>query len=379
MEIPLIETIDKIFVDETARNSQVAKRALDYFPAERIVYVSDRPYGSVKGTLTAREFDRSKREFYITKFKGSFFKRCPGAKPGLTCCNYFVLNLGLQCNMNCSYCYLQSYINSPVMTVYSNIDEALDELRQIANEHPDRYYRVGTGETVDSLSLDDLTFYSHDLISFFNEFPKWTLEFKTKSSKVEQFLNLPHAGNVIVSWSVNPQEIIAHEEHRTASLEQRLAAARKCRDKGFKVTFHIDPMIWHPNWEANYTELVDMIVSQFRPAEVPYITVGALRFVPEQKPMMKERFGLSSWVLQGETFLSSTGKMRYDSHLRSRMFQTVLDRFKKNSPDWRVSLCMETPENWVTTMASSPRKIPELTSLFDPPQRMSYAQGREQI
>lgn len=379
MEKPLIESIQKVYIDESAKHSELAARAQSYFPKERVQFVTERPHSQVKSPLTSNEFDRSKRELYITEFKGSFFKRCPGAKPGLTCCNYFVLNLGLQCNMNCSYCYLQSYVNTPVMTVYSNIDQALAELREVAAEHPDRYYRVGTGETTDSLSLDDLTLYSQKLISFFADLPGWTLELKTKSSKVDQFLETPHGRNVIVSWSINPKVIVESEEHETASLADRLLAARKCRDKGFKITFNLDPMIWHPEWEAQYTDLVDQIVANFRPEEVPYITVGALRFVPEQKQMMKERFGLNSWVLQAETFPSSTGKMRYDSHLRARMFQTVVERFKFHSPTWRVSLCMETPENWVTTMATGPKKIPELSALFDPPQKKPNPLGQREI
>jgi spore photoproduct lyase len=369
MEKPLIDSFQKIYIDVSAKSSGLARRAREFFPAHKIFEVKERPYGNSKGMLSASEFDRSKRELYITEFKGSFFKRCPGAKPGLACCNYFVLNLGLQCNMNCSYCYLQSYINSPVMTVYSNIEQALFELKAVADEHPDRYYRVGTGETTDSLSLDDFTLYSQKLVTFFRDLPHWTLELKTKSSKVDAFLETPHSKNVIVSWSINPEFIVETEEHGTASLQHRLAAARKCSDKGFKVTFNFDPMIWYPEWKSGYAELVDQIVSQFRPEEIPYITVGALRFVPEQKQMMTERFGPKSWVVQSETFLSSTGKMRYDSHLRAEMFQLIVERFKSHSPKWRVSLCMETPENWVTTMATGPKQIPELSALFDPPQK----------
>ncbi len=141
--------------------------------------------------------------------------------------------------MNCSYCYLQSFINTPVLTVYTNLDHALDELRALGMS--DHVLRVGTGETVDSLSLDDITLYSRELITFFRDYPKWQLEFKTKSAKVDQFLDVEHAGNVIVSWSINPQNIIAKEEHLTASLDQRLSAAERCLAAGFKVSFHIDP------------------------------------------------------------------------------------------------------------------------------------------
>lgn len=361
----LIAKFEHVYIDRAAVDSAVAVRLTSLFPAEKVSVVDQPPLDG--GELSAREFSRSKRLLYVTPFKGHFFKRCPGSRPGLSCCNYYVLNWGLQCDMNCSYCYLQSFINTPMLTIYSNLDDALTELREIAEGGmAAQALRVGTGETVDSLSLDPLTLYSQRLITFFRAYPAWTLEFKTKSDKVGQFLDTPHAGNVIVSWSVNPQHIIEREEHGTASLEARLSAAEKCLAHGHRVSFHIDPMIWHPGWRENYGLLVDAIATRFKPAQVPYMSVGALRFQPEQKAMMRERFGLNSYVTQAETFPGSDGKLRYDTRVRQEMFQFVLERFRAHDPAWRLFMCMESPETWLKVSAASPFKQPHLHDLFDP-------------
>lgn len=364
MEIKTFENIDRIYIDQSAVESSVAQRVYALFPVDKIEVVSQKPLSQLEGRMSSEDFNKSKRNLYITEYKGEFFKRCPGAKPGLTCCNYFVLNLGLQCNMNCSYCYLQSYINTPVMTIYSNLEKALSELKSIANENPEKYFRVGTGETVDSLSLDEITLYSRRLIEFFKDLPKWKLEFKTKSSKVDQFLDVPHAHNVICSWSVNPQNVIDSEEHNTASLEQRLTAAEKCLSKGFTIAFHVDPMIWHPDWKLNYSNLVQSITKKFSPQDLIYVTVGALRFQPEQRHIMRERFSSQNMVNTAEMFQSKDGKMRYDQNLRTEMFEYLQSEFKKRNSSYRVSLCMEVPETWSMTMASSPSQIPELKDLF---------------
>ncbi len=362
----LILKFDRVFIDEASRGSRVAERFLDLFPEDKIAFVTEKPFAGSQGELSAREFDRSKRNLFVTPFKGQFFKRCPGSRPGLACCNYFVLNWGLQCDMNCSYCYLQSFINTPALTIYSNMDDALSELRAMGSGGlSGEKLRIGTGETVDSLSLDPLTLFSRDLIEFFRDYPSWTLEFKTKSALVEQILDVNHAGNVIASWSINPQHVIAREEHGTASLAARFAAARKCRDRGYQIAFHIDPMIWHPEWEENYGGLVDEICREFTPAEVPYMSVGALRFQPEQRAMMRERFGMNSYVTQAETFASSDGKLRYDESLRQQMFKFVLERFKAHSAEWRIFMCMETPESWLRTVGHSPFKDERLAGLFD--------------
>ena len=365
METPLLEQFDRVYIDEESLGSALAQRVQSFFSKDRIHIVKEKPLQETPTPLSAKNFERSKRHLWITPFKGSFFKRCPGAG-GMVCCNYFVLNLGLQCNMNCSYCYLQSYINSPVLTLYSNIHEALLELEEIALANPHKPYRVGTGEVTDSLSLDELTLNSLDLIEFFHKYPAWTLEFKTKSSKVDQFLSVPHKGNVVVSWSINPQYIIKREEHGTASLTERFAAARKVLQKGFKVAFHMDPMIWFPEWKEHYLQLVDQIDQNFSPEEVKSITIGALRFQPEQRHMMKERFGMESLVNRGELFPTKEGKWRYDQQLRNLMFHEVMAHFKAKNPAWNVWFCMENVETWSAQMDLPPRLNPELKDYFEP-------------
>lgn len=366
MSLPVFE---RIYIDSDSVLSDVAKRVRSLYPADVIVEAS--PSDEIlnrKGTMSAEEFNLSKKTLWLTTFKGHFFRRCPGAtqKKSLTCCNYHVLNLGSQCNMNCSYCYLQSYLNSHVTKIYTNIDQALSELREMATQFGEHPFRVGTGEVIDSLSLDEITLYSRQLITFFNEFPKWTLEFKTKSAKVEQFLDVFTCGNTTVSWSINPPLVIESEEHGTARLNERLSAARLCLDKGFKVAFHIDPMIWHPEWQTSYAYLAEQLNTLFTPEEVQVISLGTLRFQPEQRHMMRERFGMNSYVTKAEMFKSEGDKLRYDSQIRSEMFQYMIKKLKSGHANWNIFLCMETPETWLNSFEKIPMQMPELRSLFKP-------------
>lgn len=360
--------LEMFYIDEASRGSSVVDRITTQIPESQIQWVTSDFMGNHRGSLSKEQFEWSKKNVLVTPFKGHFFKRCPGAsqKTALTCCNYYVLNLGSQCNLNCSYCYLQSYLNTPIMKIYSNIDSAKAELLEMMKTFPKHPYRVGTGEVIDSLSLDELTLYSRELIPLFKEFPHWTLEFKTKSDRVDQFLDSGPADNVHVSWSINPPYIIDSEEHGTARFEQRLAAARKAVNAGFKIAFHIDPIIYHPGWKDNYSYLVDQIVNSFSPEQLKVVSLGTLRFQPEQRLMMRERFGMASLVNQAEMFQSDSGKMRYDWHLRTEMFQFVLNRFRSNSSKWNIFLCMETPETWSTTMNKSPMKVDGLENLFRP-------------
>ncbi len=358
------QKFNKIYIDNEVKASAVAQRFLETFK-EKVEFIDGLPPNFKKGELTSNEFSESKKQVFLTRFKGQFFKKCPGFHKGLACCNYYVLNLGFQCDMDCSYCYLQSFINSNYLTVYTNIDDALNELESLTNLK-DKPLRVGTGEVIDSLSLDPITLYSKTLIEFFKSYPLWKLEFKTKSNFVDQFLDSDHAGNVIVSWSINPPQVIESEEHGTASFDERIQAALKCYQKGFQISFHIDPMVWHPDWQKSYSHLVDTICAHFKPEDVPYLSVGALRFQPGQKNIMRERFAMDSMVNRAETFSGADGKLRYDLKLRTEMFNFIISRFKYHNPLWKIFMCMETPETWVDTFGHSPHHEKPLKSLFVP-------------
>lgn len=365
---PLPE-FEKIYIDADSMQSAVAERVRGLYPAH-IIKQTDANDDVIrrKGPMTPKQFEESKKTLWLTTFKGHFFKRCPGAtqKKALTCCNYHVLNLGSQCNMNCSYCYLQSYLNTHVTKIYTNIDQAFNELREMAERFPTQAFRVGTGEVIDSLSLDEITLYSRQLIEFFNQYPHWNLEFKTKSDKVAQFLDVKSIGNTTVSWSINPTHIIQKEEHRTAPLKQRLLAAQLCLERGYKIAFHIDPMIWHENWKNSYSDLAEELNRSFRAEDVQIVSLGALRFQPEQRHMMRERFGLDSYVTRAEMFPSEGNKLRYDSHIRSEMFQFMIQQLKALNPKWNIFLCMETPETWIQSLDRIPMQMPELRSFFKP-------------
>ena len=64
----------------------------------------------------------------------------------------------------------------------------------------------------------------------------------------------------VVSWSMNTDYIIQTEEHKTASLKQRLNAIQKVVKAGYLIGLHFDPMIYYPDWQADYMDLLQQLV-----------------------------------------------------------------------------------------------------------------------
>ena len=132
-----LKKFDKVYIDVSSQNSEAAKRVYKIFPKNKIQIVQEDFFK--KGQLTIEQIKNSKKSLLLKEFKGSFFKRCPGAKPKLMCCNYFVLNLGQNCEMDCSYCYLQSFINFPAVVIYTNIEKAFQELEELKKDNYHSY------------------------------------------------------------------------------------------------------------------------------------------------------------------------------------------------------------------------------------------------
>lgn len=313
---------------------------------------------------SADVFGAGKRQLMLSRFKGSFLKKCPGISPGMVCCNYFVVNLLKNCIYDCTYCFLQDFLqNNPLLVAYVNVDDLLGELEEVFTTQPEKHFRVGTGELTDSLALDDVIPFSDRLIPFFNARNNAVLELKTKSDRVDNLLRQESAKNVVVSWSLNPQPVIDREEKGTPGLIQRLGAARQCMEKGYRIGIHLDPIILYPGWEVDYEELVRNIFAHLPPSGVEWVSLGSFRFRPGLKKAIKERHP-ETRLFTGEHVAGKDGKYRYLRPLRSQAYET-LHRFLKNySEELKVYMCMETKEIWEGVTGGLPRSNEKLEPFF---------------
>lgn len=304
-----------------------------------------------------------KRTLILTRNLGSFMKECPGAGAEI-CCNYFVINYALNCHLECTYCVLQAFLNNPALTIYTNIDDLMREVEEKVRRSPGRTFRIGTGETSDSLALDDITCYSRRLVPFFRSLPNAVLELKTKSDQVENLQGLDHGGHTIISWSLNPDRVIHDEELKTATLGERLSAARRCQEWGFRVGFHFDPLIYYEGWERDYDQVVRDLFRHVDPGGICWISLGCLRFTPHLKDIVRQRFPRSV-VPYGEFVPGHHGKLRYFRSIRDEMYAKMRAWIGESAPQVFVYLCMENRAVWEQSFGRSPASSSELAEEMD--------------
>ncbi|MGE4584252.1 MAG: radical SAM protein [Sphaerochaeta sp.] len=268
--------------------------------------------------------------------------RCPCPVDGekTRCCNLKTLDVVQQCAFGCSYCSIQSFYNSHEIRVVKNLSQRLQDL-----ELPEETWHIGTGQSSDSLLWGN-DYGTLDALSHLaRRYPELIIELKTKSHRSD-YLKLDLPMNMVSTWSLNAPTIIEKEEHLTATLQQRLDAAKQARDKGRIIGFHLHPMVYFDGWQEEYGQLIEEVTRSFRAEEVMLFSLGTLTFTKAVLRQMRAD-GHQSRILDMQ-LTPASGKYSYPLETKERMFRFVYEQFpdawKQGTPFFY--LCMEDPSLW---------------------------------
>jgi spore photoproduct lyase len=248
---------------------------------------------------------------------------------------------------------LQGYANFPGIILPANLDDFFKDFDAFYRKLK-RPIRIGTGEFCDSLALDEITEYSKKLIPYFKN-KNVFFELKTKSNKIKNLLEIDGSANIVISWSLNPMQLIENEEVATAALGERLLAAKSIKEKGYSLGFHFDPIIYCANWQNLYKELINKLYDTVNPP-FSWISLGTLRSHRNLKTVVEQRFS-SSNIFYGELFLSEDKKLRYPKFLRNEIYKNMLQWIRSRDKDTPVYLCMESVDMWQILGANSSEEV----------------------
>ncbi len=139
--------------------------------------------------------------------------------------------------------------------------------------------------------------------------------------------------------------MISNEEHYTASLEERFAAARAAANLGIKVAFHFHPMVHYEDSLEDYKNLINRVVENFTPEEVLFVSFGSVTFI---KPVMQEirKRGGESKILQMELVPDPHGKLTYPDEIKLALFHNAYKSFSEWHNKVFFYLCMERSFFW---------------------------------
>ena len=329
----------RVLVEEAVRGAPVVERLRRLFPSAALEPIHSYKEYRQSRPFTLRDYHQRRELLVVVQERFDFCLPCP-CTPGAVGCGYQILNIGYGCPYDCSYCFLQGYTNAPGLVIPGNLDDFFTAIQSAPAGR-----RFGSGQFTDSLAMDHITGFSSQIISFFAQHPQWTFEFKTKSNRIQHLLEQEAPANVLVGWSVNPDEISAVIEGGACSPAERLEAAGQCAAAGYGLTFHLDPIVLVPDWQELYANLIRRIYERFTPGQIIWISLGTLRMTTRLRQAIESRFPHDP-CLDAELIPGYDGKLRYPDEKRVEVYRHLLREIRKYDPVVRPYLCMEHPAIW---------------------------------
>ena len=324
-----------------------AQRIVKLFPSAEVRLVKQQRYHPSADTPASQALLDSKRTLMVgrtSSFVGHFDGRLG---PNVFCRPYYKLvPVSNGCPFYCTYCYLAFIYRKhhPFMKININYETMFRQIRHAA-AGPGGTACFNMGEMLDSLALDHVTNLTTRLVPFFSEFSNAYLMLLTKSNNIANLLQLKPNRQTVVSWSINTQQMIDTHEIGTASLNQRIQAAKDCQDHGYRIRLRIDPGMLHPEWRAAYADLIRQVMTTIKPEN---ITLGMLRLLPGHLRLAKGAYGARARKLHDSDLVkgASDGKLRYPPPKRIEFYAFLADTIRSFDASVSIGVCRETPDIW---------------------------------
>ena len=336
-----------ILLWQKVKDHPEAQRIMRLFPSARIQIIKHQRMPPATGLSAGQALRQSKRVLMIG-WTSSFVGRFDGRLGHAVHCRpyYKLVPLSNGCPYYCTYCYLGFVYRkyAPFIKLNINYETMFRQIRKTAAKSKHRA-DFNMGEMLDSLALDHITNLTGRLVPFIKNMPNAHLMLLTKSSNIRNLLEVDPNSHVVVSWSLNPQYVIDRYEPGTASLDQRIEAAKSCQQHGYRIRFRIDPGILYPDWSDGYARMVKSALNNVKPEN---ITLGMLRLLPGHKRLAIDAYGARGRQLAAQklTDKASDGKMRYHRKRRVEFYNFLIDIIRSIDKSVSISLCRETSEVW---------------------------------
>ena len=325
--------IGVIYYERAVADHARTKQLFARFP--HAVRVSCDRYGEVFNRGAQHFRLQKKRPSLILAHKHDNFVLAAPTGYGIGSPHNFYFSHLLNCLYDCRYCFLQGMFRSAHYLLFVNYDDFQDAIdRQIAETPNATFF---SGYDCDSLALDQITGFTESFLPYFARREPATLELRTKSVNVKSLLSRQPLTNCVVAFSLTPPPIAADLEHGAPKVEHRIAVMERLAAHGWRLGLRIDPLIYHPDYQAHYDDLFTKIFSVLPQQALHSVSFGSFR-------LPKAFFGRMQRLYPDEPLfagpLAQHGKMvGYQAELERAMLEFCRQRLQRYMPAEKLFPC----------------------------------------
>lgn len=244
------------------------------------------------------------------------------------------------CSAMCLYCYLMCHFNTnSYLRVFMNRDEMIEKVKKnIKKLGEHKIYELGCNS--DMVLENTITGNLRWAIEEFGKLDLATATFATKFDQVDSLLDAKHNGNTQMRISVNPKELIARVEFGTSSLKQRITAANKMFEAGYRVGLNIAPIMLVDNYKELYEELFKTLRDNLSEGlkkqaflEVIFMTYGTVNYLVNTESMPNAINLLDKQKMRPK----GPGKYTYRNEYRDEATDFIVDMIQRYLPESTIS------------------------------------------
>ena len=316
----LMNKFSHIYVEQKALSHPVTGYILERFP--RAVKVEIQHYKDV--------FNRPHQDYRRQKDSPKLIlavKQEPFLYQGPEVCedfgndDFYYASCVLNCLYDCDYCYLQGLYNSANIVVFVNIGDFFEAVGKCL-EYGSLYLCISYDTEL--LALEGIVPYASKWIEFAGRKQNLTIELRTKSANYGAIRGLKPVEQVVLAWSVSPQEVARRYERQVPPLETRLLAAKAAAEDGWQVRLCFEPVLRIKNWQKIYADFVDNVFATIPADGIFDANIGIFRMNKEQfKRISRSR--LDTDIFAQSMMHSDKGVMSYaeDGQMKDFMYRQL--------------------------------------------------------
>ena len=264
-----------IYVEEAALDYPITQMVLQKFAHSTIIPI--RHYKDV--------FNRTNQHFGLQKQhpalilavkNDSLLYKGPDVCQNFGFSNFYYTSFLLNCIFDCEYCYLQGMYPSANIVAFVNTEDFKKAFTEIVTTEKEPVYLAASYDT-DLIAFHSIIPYMDYFYDFFSMHPDIIVEIRTKSAGQVFYNEHAPLENIIIAFTLTPEEIIKKYEKHTPSLKARINAIKTAIDNGFKVRLCFDPIFIDDEFNSLYEEFYNYIFSEINPNKILDVGYGFFR------------------------------------------------------------------------------------------------------
>ena len=324
-----------IYVEHRVQNLPGTREILAHFPKARVILIDH--YKDVfcrRGQDYVRQ--HAGQAMILAEKTEHFLYEASTVCQDFGNANFYYCSTMMNCVFDCDYCYLKGMYPSGHLVVFVNLEDYFDAIR---GELQKRNLYVCVSYDADLLALEGVCGYGKRWAEFAKTQPGLRIEIRTKSGNKSMWENLPVSPRVIYAFTLSPQQVIMESEHGTAPAAMRLDCAIAGLQKGHPIRLCFDPMLYVPDWQQAYKELLVQADQSFQKAGAKWellqdVSVGSFRI--SQDYLKKLRKSKPCAAVVQFPFENVGGVYQYPRHLLEKMETWLIKELEMRLPTEKI-------------------------------------------